>query len=292
MPSVPFIRRVHGWLVLARCSNLPTVWSSSLAGWWLGGDRTGDAGEWHALALLLAGVSALFAGGMFLDGVFDVEADGRHEIARPIFTGLVGRRTAGLAGTGLLLGGVGLLAVFGGKPLLLAALLASLTVSCAWLYNRTVGGRALMAGSRWLLYPVAASASASSGAMAWSEGGLLATYVFGLGCFAHGERAPCRTPARWPWALILFPLVCNAMLAARLEGGRWIFVAPLALWLGRVVFGKTGPLGGSRADALLAGTVLVDLSAVAACATVLPWTGWFAILFALAVLFQRFVPDT
>ena len=69
-------------------------------------------------------------------------------------------------------------------------------------------------------------------------------------------------------------------------------IAVPVFWLARVGFGKTGPLGGSTVASLLAGIVLMDLGAVVACTASLPWLGWFAILFCLALVFQRFVPAT
>src|SRR2546429_470557 len=47
-------------LVLGRVSNLPTVWSNCLAGWWLGG-----GGNIDKLPFLLEGATFLYTGGMF-----------------------------------------------------------------------------------------------------------------------------------------------------------------------------------------------------------------------------------
>jgi len=57
-----FTGRLHTLLILGRVSNLPTVWSNCLAGWWLSG-----GGNFWKLALLLAGASALYTGGMFFE---------------------------------------------------------------------------------------------------------------------------------------------------------------------------------------------------------------------------------
>ena len=66
-------------LVLGRISNLPTVWSNCLAGWWLGGD-----GNYEALPLLFVGATLLYLGGMFLNDAFDVEFDRQYRQERPI----------------------------------------------------------------------------------------------------------------------------------------------------------------------------------------------------------------
>ena len=53
-----FLRTI---LILGRVSNLPTVWSNCLAGWWLGGDHHSDR-----LPFVLIGATfliVLWAGG-------------------------------------------------------------------------------------------------------------------------------------------------------------------------------------------------------------------------------------
>src|SRR6185369_1844192 len=71
-------------LVLGRVSNLPTVWSNCLAGWWLGGAKNTTE-----LPLLFAGVTLLYVGGMFLNDAFDVEFDRQYRKERPIPSGAV-----------------------------------------------------------------------------------------------------------------------------------------------------------------------------------------------------------
>src|SRR5436190_24060487 len=66
-------------LVLGRVSNLPTVWSNCLAGWWLGG-----AGNSDRLPVVFAGATCLYIGGMFLNDAMDVEFDRVHGKERPI----------------------------------------------------------------------------------------------------------------------------------------------------------------------------------------------------------------
>lgn len=288
----PFFRHIRPWLVLSRASNLPTVWSNCLAGWWLAGG--GPVGEtWGRLTALILGTSALYTAGMFLNDVFDREFDARHRPERPIVAGSVSRRAALTAAVALLVGGTVLLGSLGWMTFVLAVALDALIVLYDWLHKRTAAGLALMAGCRFLLYPLAASASLLPvGALAWTEGGLLAAYIFGLSCLARGEHIPGRRPPRWPWLLIALPVVCNAFLAAHHQIAYLVIVAVPIFWLVRVYFGEEGPFGGSRVASLLAGIVLVDLSVVVAGAAFLPWLGWFPILFALALLFQRFVPAT
>ena len=48
--------RLRTLLILGRVSNLPTVWSNALAGWWLGGGN-----NYWKLPLLLLGSEAEYA---------------------------------------------------------------------------------------------------------------------------------------------------------------------------------------------------------------------------------------
>jgi 4-hydroxybenzoate polyprenyltransferase len=75
-------------LVLGRTSNLPTVWSNCLAGWWLGG-----GGNVHKLFPLMAGATLLYLGGMFLNDAFDERFDAQYRRARPIPSGLIAIET-------------------------------------------------------------------------------------------------------------------------------------------------------------------------------------------------------
>ncbi len=292
MPMPTFAQRMRGWLVLSRGSNLPTVWSNCLAGWWLGGYLPGGE-SWGRLAALILGASALYTAGMFLNDVFDEGFDRLHRPSRPIVAALVSRRAAMFAACGLLAAGTLLLGTLGWKTLLLAVALDALIVLYDWLHKRTSAGLALMAGCRCLLYPLATAASSGPQlAAGWGEGLLLAAYIFGLSALARGAHLPDRRPPRWPWLLLTLPVVCNALLAARLGGSNLVLVLYLAFWLFRVFYSAHGGRSGGRVASLLAGIPFVDLSAVAACTVFLPWPGWFAVLFVLALVFQRFVPAT
>jgi 4-hydroxybenzoate polyprenyltransferase len=115
---------LRAWLVLSRGSNLPTVWSSVLVGWlaaiYLDGmsdslyfglarmDFSRPASApiffWPLAALLLA-ISAIYVGGMILNDFFDAAWDAQHRPARPIPSGAVSRKAAGIVGFGLLFAG-------------------------------------------------------------------------------------------------------------------------------------------------------------------------------------------
>src|ERR1044071_7583847 len=91
-------------LILGRISNLPTVWSNCLAGWWLGG-----GGNFAKLPFLFPGVTLLYIGGMFLNDAFDAEFDRLHRKERPIPSGAISLQVVWRCGFTLLLLGNGLL---------------------------------------------------------------------------------------------------------------------------------------------------------------------------------------
>ncbi len=136
-----------------------------------------------------------------------------------------------------------------------------------------------------LLYPLATAVSNQPAlAVAVGEGTLLALYLVGSDLVARGERV------RMAWLLVVLAVIVNAALAARFGPRNLIIVVLPAFWLGRIAFARTLPLGLTREAALGVGSALVDLSAVAACTVSLPWLGWFAILFALALVLARLRP--
>src|SRR5215831_13546617 len=96
--------RFRTLLILARFSNLPTVWSNCLAGWWLGGK--GDPAN---LAWVTAGTSLLYTGGMFLNDAFDEDFDRQHRSERPIPSGAIKAPAVWAIGIALLMAGAGLL---------------------------------------------------------------------------------------------------------------------------------------------------------------------------------------
>src|SRR4051794_6226316 len=88
-------------LVLGRVSNLPTVWSNCLAGWWLGG-----GGKWSLLAWTCVGTSLLYVAGMFLNDAFDADFDRQHRSSRPIPSGAITLQEAWSWGLALMVLGI------------------------------------------------------------------------------------------------------------------------------------------------------------------------------------------
>jgi hypothetical protein len=274
--------RVRAWLVLARASNLPTVWSNCVAAYWLGG--------WNTTAtvfLLCVAVSLLYVAGMFLNDACDVMFDRRYKPERPIVAGSVMRRQVVIVALVLFLAGVFLLATINGRVLLFGAILALLIVVYDLVHKRISWAPVLMAACRFLVYMTAASAGRAGitpRALGFATG--LGLYVVGLSYLARGETRAMSSSVHW--TLMLFaPVIVG--LAFNFRALTVLCAVPLLLWIcyGRTVAKENV---GRAVAILLAGIVLVDLLAVSPSSS-LAWLG-FTALFGAALLFQRYVPAT
>jgi len=277
-------------LVLGRVSNLPTVWSNCLAGWWLGGG--GHAGR---LPFLLFGISLLYTGGMFLNDAFDEEFDRQRRPERPIPTGKISAQLVWRLGFGQLAAAIFLL-FFCGWTATLAALLLTFFIL---LYDAThkvfTASPWLMGACRFWIYVIAGAAAAGhlSGSPIFC-GAALAFYVVGLSYVARRESSRAAIPF---WSLLL--LVAPIILAMVMNTGSfrvraiWMTIV-LGLWLARCarpIFTGGATNVGQLVSNLLAGIVFVDWLAVAPqCPR---WLGFiFLGLFGLTKLLQKFVPAT
>jgi 4-hydroxybenzoate polyprenyltransferase len=277
------------WLVLGRISNLPTVWSNCLAGWWLGGGQ-----ETRNLPLLFSGATLLYVGGMFLNDAFDASFDAQYRRERPIPSGAISAASVWRVGFGLLAAGVLCLFLLNLTCGILAVALTLCIVTYDAVHKLITLSPVLMATCRFFLYPMSASTGAD-GVTGWSVwcGIALAAYIVGLSYIARKEStgAALRT---WPCLFMAVPVIWAMIMNAPpfLEKALLIS-AVLALWVVRCLrytFGGAERNIGRTVSGLLAGIVWVDLIAVADAPK--PFAGCFVALFLLALLFQRFVPAT
>jgi 4-hydroxybenzoate polyprenyltransferase len=281
---------VRALLVLGRVSNLPTVWSNCLAGWWLGG-----GGNTRKLPFIFIGATFLYVGGMFLNDAFDVEFDREHRKERPIPSGTITVDAVFFWGFAWLV--LGIISVFcaGIVTGSIGVSLACLIVLYDWLHKRISFAPVLMGVCRFFLYVIAA-AVADKGVTGWAIwcGLALGLYVIGLSYFARIESAPGAL-RYWP----LLPLVAPVLLAQFINAdgareGALLLSGILVLWMVKCLrygFWTSDRNIGRTVSGLLAGIVFVDWLAVgpdAPRALGLIFVGCF-----LAALgFQRFVPAT
>ena len=285
-----FFHQLRTMVILGRVSNLPTVWSNCLAGWWLGGHENSAN-----LPRLFLGVTALYLGGMFLNDAFDADFDRQHRPERPIPSGAISLPAVwgwGLAW--LALGALSLISI--GKT---TGMLALVLLVCIVLYDAThkviTASPWLMGACRFWVYVVAGS-TAGWGVNGWPIwcGAALALYVAGLSHLARLENSRQQIPY-WPLALLAAP-VGMAMLMDAGENRTpaiWLSLI-LVLWIvrcARPMFQGGEVNVGRIASGLLAGIVFVDWLAVAPeCPREL--SAVFLILFGATLGLQRFVPAT
>jgi 4-hydroxybenzoate polyprenyltransferase len=287
--------RLRTFLVLGRVSNLPTVWSNCLAGWWLGG-----GGNFEKLPVLLVGVSFLYLGGMYLNDAFDVEFDRQHRQERPIPSGAISIGAVWRFGLGWLLAGALCLIGLGMKTGGIGIVLSLCILAYDSIHKRTAVSPVLMGACRFLVYLVAAATAADgvTGRVIWCALAL-AGYVAGLSFLARRESS--RDPKNW-WPLILtatpilLALIMNSndyrKPALALSG---VVVLWILLSVRPALKSANGHVGKAVAR-LLAGIVLVDALAVP---DLLLRTDAarelgliFLSLFLMTWLLQRFVPAT
>jgi 4-hydroxybenzoate polyprenyltransferase len=281
--------RLRTLLVLSRASNLPTVWSNCLAGWWLGGH--GNPGK---LPFLFAGITFLYVGGMYLNDAVDENFDRQHRKQRPIPTGAI---SAGAVWKlGLLWLALGLAFLF--RAGTTTGQLGVFLVVCILLYDaihKLITFSPLLMGACRFFGYLAAASIGTGGVTGWAIwcGLALALYIMGLSFLARRESA--RGPIQyWPIILLVVPMVLAFwMNAGDYRKSAALLSLVLGLWILRSlrsVFWAIEPQMGRAVSGLLAGIVFVDWVAVADAPRNMGFV--FMGLFGLALFFQRFIPAT
>jgi len=284
-------------LRLGRVSNLPTVWTNTLAGIVLAG---GSAAAPQTLPLLVA-LSLFYTAGMYLNDAYDAEIDARERPERPIPSGQVSAESVFQIGFGMMAlglgvllwtgygmaGGTGLGPAFGGLGLGAAIVL----------YNRrhkdNPASPVLMGLCRVLVYVTAGLAVADAlPAPLWSGALLLLCYLIGLTYVAKQETLG-EVRNLWPLLFLAAPLVYAIAVAPRSVLGALLCVM-FVLWVGVALWflRRRRPGDVPRAVvSLIAGIALLDAVLIAAAGA--PGVAWLAVGgFVLTLGLQRLVPGT
>jgi 4-hydroxybenzoate polyprenyltransferase len=283
--------RFRTLLVLGRVSNLPTVWSDCLAGWWLGGGGT----IWK-LPLLLLGVTLLYTGGTFLNDAFDEESDRLHRPDRPIPSGKIRAAEVWGFGFGQLAAGIVVLLWCGKLAGAVAVILALTILIYDFTHKFFVASPWLLGTCRLWVYLIASATGLDSLTGFSVFGGVaLACYVVGLTYVARRGRTRGQIPL-WPLALLAVPI----LLALTINTGEFRLPAilvslVLGFWMGRYA---SFLLGASDINVnwvvanFLAGIILVDWLAVAPAMPHWLSAPIFLALFGLTKWLQKTAPAT
>ena len=162
-------------------------------------------GNFWKLPFLLAGMSALYTGGMFLNDAFDADFDRQRRAARPIPSGKISLETVWRWGWAWL--GVGILCLlFLGK---IAGGLAIVLAICILIYNAAhkyiTASPWLMGLCRFWVYVIAGTGAwGLNGGPIWC-GAALAFYVVGLSYVARRESFRGPVP-HWPLIFLAMPI--------------------------------------------------------------------------------------
>jgi UbiA prenyltransferase family len=228
------------WLRLGRVSNLPTVWTNTLAAVIL---ARRDIEPLAAVTLAVA-FSSFYVDGMFLNDAFDRNIDAVERPERPIPRGLVSVQdvfVAGFFALGLGTSLVGATAFILGKGGFTRAVLASLALSLVIvLYNAWHKGNplstVLMGACRVLVYLTAALAvSGRLDPTVVMASALLLAYVMGLTYVAKQENL-AQFHNMWP----LVPLIVPFGVTAPHVLGNPIATVLWVVFLGWVAFTVSG----------------------------------------------------
>jgi len=276
-------------LALGRVSNLPTVWTNTLAGAVLAG-AAGFGGE---LALAILAFSLFYTGGMFLNDAFDAPWDARERPERPIPSGAAGPREVFLWGFGMLAAGVLVLALFGPEPAMAGMALAGVIVFYDWYHKANPLSPVVMGLCRALIYIGAALCyTVVVPQTLWLGSLVLLCYLIGLTYIAKQETL-ARVENLWPLVFLAVPVAYGAWLVAAapasapywLAFSGWVLVA---LWLLRRR--QRGDIPRAVVS-LIAGISLLDALLIAGAG--LPGPALAALAgFGVTLFFQRYVAGT
>lgn len=281
--------KLHTALRLGRVSNLPTVWTNTLAAAVLAGAR--DFGPQFALMLLA--FSLFYTGGMFLNDAFDAATDAIERPERPIPSGEIGPRAVFGYGFALMAAGIALLGWIGLAPALAGLALAGAITFYDWNHKANPFSPVVMGLCRVLVYVGAALCyTLALPAPLWIGAALMLCYLIGLTYVAKQENL-AQVENLWPLAFLAAPVAYGAWLitAQGMVAIFWLLFCGcmlVALWFLRRR--RRGDI--SRAVvSLIAGISLLDALLIAGSGAI--GLAFLALAgFGVTLFFQRYISGT
>lgn len=273
-------------LRLGRVSNLPTVWTNTLAGAVLAGGALDER-----FVVMLIAFSLFYTGGMFLNDAFDADLDARTRPERPIPSGEISRGAVFSYGFVLLAIGEALLAWIGALPALAGLALAAAVTFYDWHHKDNRFGPVVMGLCRALVYVTAGLCFTSvlPGEL-WGGAALMLAYLIGLTYIAKQETLG-RIENLWPLAFLAAPVVYGLSMPSMLVLPFWLLFTGwvlVALWFLRRRAKGDIP---RAVVSLIAGISLLDALLIAGTGSVALGVAALA-GFACTLFFQRYITGT
>lgn len=170
--------RLKPYFQLVRLPNVFSAAADSLAGFLLVGGLLGDARIW--LPLVLASM-AIYAAGIALNDVFDLELDRLERPGRPLPSGAVSKQFAVCLAITLLASGLIAAGLVGLRPFLVASALVACVVAYDLGVRKTILGPELMGTCRGLNVLLGLSVVDDfGGPIAWVVAGGMALFIVGV----------------------------------------------------------------------------------------------------------------
>lgn len=226
----------RAYLLLARVSNLPTVWTNVIAGAAL----AGAAMEPRLVIGVALAVSCWYSAGMWMNDACDASIDAVQRNDRPIPNGDVSRREVWVGAVLLTVAGIAILwAVHADRAAWLwVALLAAAISYYNVRHKADPFGPAAMGLCRGLIYVISASALGQSRALpVWLGALVLIIYVLSLTWV--GKTLGPRAGSVMPWLIACISLV-DAVLILTMAP------MPAAWWALAAIAGFFATLAGQR----------------------------------------------
>ncbi len=216
--------KTRAYLDLVRIPNLFTAVADVLAGFAYAG---GHLSDWPMLVLLAAASACLYAGGVALNDVCDVEPDARHRPDRPIPSGRITRGAAQRLAVSLLLIGLVLATLASFRSGITALALVVSIVGYNAMLKRTPVAPPLMGLCRALnfLLPMAGLGAPLAAMSALAPAALLWLYITSVTVFARNEATGARRMS------VTVGTIGLCLAVAGLAGLRWTVAEPHSEYL-------------------------------------------------------------
>ena len=283
-------------LQLGRVSNLPTVWSNTLAGVALAGANPLNG----STLLLMFAMSLAYTGGMFLNDAFDRKIDAKERPERPIPSKKVKAAEVFAAGFTLLAGAVmfsALAAMSHGHNIALVIVLSIALCGCIVLYDMwhkdNPFSPVVMGMCRLFVILLAGFAASDSPSIVLYYGAVaMLCYLIGLTYTAKQENLG-EVKNLWPLLLLAAPLLYGVVKSA---GDFQVIpmVVVLAIWtIYALYFVKRRQQGDipKAVVSMIAGISLVDALLIATVSS-LPIAMFAVAAFCLTLFLQRYIAGT